>query len=98
MRIVYAIMFVALTGCMAWGVIAGDADAYLARLPQDVWLQVTLADLYAGIAVYAALVWCIERSVTRTLLWVLPALPLGNLWTLVYVIARWPTITARTAG
>ncbi|MEO0635440.1 MAG: hypothetical protein AAFY73_02210 [Pseudomonadota bacterium] len=59
------------------------------------WGQVTLIDLYLGFFLHALIIWTFERSMAWRLIWVLPIFVLGNVWTVVWFVARAPQIIAR---
>jgi Protein of unknown function (DUF1475) len=60
----------------------GDEGSILFAL---LWGRVTLADLYAGFALFSGWVLFRERSKARAVSWIALVLCLGNAFTLVYV-------------
>ncbi len=69
----------------------GDEGSILFALA---WGKVTLADLYAGFALFSGWVLFREAKTARALLWILLVLSLGNAFTMVYVLVA----LARSGG
>jgi hypothetical protein len=59
------------------------------------WGIVTLADLYVGFALFAAIVFLAERSWLSAALWALPLPFLGNVWAAVWLALRLPSLVRR---
>ena len=77
---------VAMLGALAYGFVAGDLLADAADLWAIPWGRVSVIDVYAGLAVVAAVVIARERRPARWVPWVLALAVLGNLATAVYVL------------
>ncbi|MDX2238029.1 MAG: hypothetical protein NW203_10745 [Hyphomonadaceae bacterium] len=59
------------------------------------WGIVTLADLYLGFALFAALVFVVEKSLLRAVLWAAPVFFLGNVWAALWFVLRLPELARR---
>lgn len=95
MPILIIVLTVGFLCVLAWAATGGGGGEALAWLTSNPWGITTLADLYLGIALFGVLVWRLERSTAKALLWLLPALLLGNVVPAVYVLlnlARIPAI------
>src|SRR5262249_47876695 len=66
----------------------------LALLDQP-WGVAALTDLYVGFALLAIMMILVEGSLIAGLLWAAPLLVLGNIWTAVWLVLRWPRLLAR---
>lgn len=94
LRIVLAVLAVCFAGLIVWAVMAGDFAAAGAWLTGDPWGIVTLADLYLGFLLSAVVIAAMERS-WRAVVWIAPIPFLGNLWTIIWFILRFPALLAR---
>jgi hypothetical protein len=52
------------------------------------WGKLMLLDLYLGFIVFGTLVYLVERSLKKALLWTLPCLALGNSVSLIYLALK----------
>jgi hypothetical protein len=66
----------------------------LALLDQP-WAVATLANLYIGFGLTTVVMMLAERSFVAGALWALPLLVVGNLWTVVWLLLRLPTLAER---
>ncbi len=95
MPILIIVLTTGFLSVLAWAATTGGGSDALAWLTSNPWGITTLADLYLGIALFGILVWRLERSAAKALLWLLPALLLGNVVPALYVLlnlARIPAI------
>ena len=95
MPILIIVLTAGFLSVLAWAATSGGGGEALAWLTSNPWGITTLADLYLGIALFGVLVWRLERSAAKALLWLLPALLLGNVVPALYVLlnlARIPSI------
>lgn len=83
------IVIVGMTASFVWaGAEASLADG-LRELVSHRWGIVTLVDLYAGLAVWAVVIFWIERDWRVASIWAVGLVLLGNYTTLIYCFARW---------
>ena len=94
MRLLYAFLGVCLTVLIVHAIIAGNFWQAGNWLTTDPWGLVTLADLYLGLAVSAAIMAAFERKLS-VLLWIAPLPFLGNVWTAAWFVFRLPEIVRR---
>lgn len=94
LRILLAILAVAFAGLIVWAVLTGDFGAAGAWLTGDPWGLVTLADLYLGFLLSAVVIAAMERN-WRAVLWIAPIPVLGNVWTIIWFIFRFPALLGR---
>lgn len=95
LRAAIAILCLALLGLVLWAAFAMqdlhgtffDQFAVLTTLP---WGIATLADLYVGFVLFAALVFLTERSWLVAALWAAPVFILGNIWAALWFVVRLP--------
>jgi hypothetical protein len=85
-RIFAAIAAAAMLGALAYGFVAGDFFADGAALWAIPWGRVTIIDVYAGVAVVAAVVIVRERSPIRWVPWLVALVVLGHLATAAYAL------------
>ena len=97
LRVALAFIGVALAILIAWAVHAGDFGEAGAWLTTDPWGIVTLADLYLGFLLSAVMICFLERS-WKAVLWIAPIPVLGNVWTVLWVIFRFPVLIGRKQG
>lgn len=85
---------------IAWamGTDGRSLGAVLAAMLAEPWTAVTLADLYLGFFVSAAIILIAEKRVLVGLFWALPTFVLGNLWTALWLALRFPSLKARLRG
>lgn len=91
LRVVLAALAVCFAVLIVWAVFAGDFGAAGAWLTSDPWGIVTLADLYLGLLLSAFVIAVMERN-WRAILWIAPIPILGNLWTAVWFVLRFPAL------
>jgi len=94
LRIILAMLAVWFAGLIVRAVLAGDFAQAGNWLLSDPWGIVTLADLYLGFLLSALVIVAVERS-WRAVLWIAPIPVLGNLWTIVWFIVRFPVLLGR---
>ena len=100
MKLLQAVIAVATLGLAALIIIAvtdGSFSRAGSWLLSEPWGLVTLADLYLGFLLSAAVIWLFEPRTLGALLWILPIPILGNLWTAVWFIIRLPHLRERMA-
>ena len=84
-----------LTALIIWAVRAGEFDAAGAWLTGTPWGIVTLTDLYFGFTLSALVIAATERRWLPALFWILPIFVLGNVWTGLWFVLRWPELLKR---
>jgi hypothetical protein len=72
-----AIGVIAMTAVLIYGFTAGDFGADGAELLQNPWGIVSMVDLYTGFALFSAWIVFREKSVVRSLVWVILMMVLG---------------------
>ena len=97
LRLALAFIGVALVILIAWAFNAGDFGEAGAWLTTDPWGIVTLADLYFGFLLSAVMIGFLERN-WKAVLWIAPIPVLGNVWTVLWVIFRFPVLIGRKQG
>lgn len=93
-RAIYAFLGVCLTVLIIFAIRTGSFWQAGNWLTTDLWGIVTLADLYLGLAISAAIIVIFERKPTA-LVWILPLPILGNVWMAVWFVLRLPEIARR---
>ena len=96
-RLLFAGLGAGLAALIFWAMAAdgrplGDVLAALFAQP---WVVVTLADLYLGFVILAAIMLLTERRLWVGLFWALPLFVLGNVWAVVWLVIRLPVLAAR---
>lgn len=94
LRILIFILAAALGGLIAWAVLVGNFTAAGQWLTSDPWGIVTLADLYFGFLLATVAIVALERR-WMAIFWIAPIPVLGNLWTAIWFIVRFPAILER---
>lgn len=94
-RLILLVPTLVLAALVIWAVRAGDFDAAGAWLTGEPWGIVTLSDLYFGFILSALVIGATERRWLPALFWILPIFVLGNLWTGIWFILRWPELGRR---
>ena len=64
------------------------------RITQDLWGWTALVDLYLGFLIAAIIVSLVEKDRISQLFWIVPIFFLGNIWTALWFIFRWPRIVS----
>ena len=75
----------------------GDFWAAGKWLTTDIWGIVTLSDLYLGLFIAALAMALVEKGMVA-LFWILPLPFLGNVWTALWVVIRFPDLVRRLRG
>tara|TARA_R110000868_G_scaffold234257_3_gene487944 strand:+ start:2634 stop:2963 length:330 start_codon:yes stop_codon:yes gene_type:complete len=86
-----------LTALIIWAVGAGGFSAAGAWLTREPWGIVTLTDLYFGFILSALVIGATERRWLPALFWIVPIFVLGNVWTGLWFVLRWPELVRRLA-
>jgi hypothetical protein len=94
LRLMLALFGAAFGLLIVWAIAIGDFAAAGNWLTSDPWGIVTLADLYFGFLLSAVVIACMERN-WRAALWIAPIPFLGNVWTVVWFIVRFPRLLGR---
>lgn len=89
--VVLTTLFIAALG---WAATQGGGAAAITWLSTNPWGIATIADLYLGICLFGIIVWRLERSVFKALLWTAPTLMLGNPVPALYVLLNLKRIPA----
>lgn len=85
-RTVSALGVAAMTIALIYGFTTGDFSGEGGQILDLVWGQVTLIDLYVGVAIIAAFVFWRERSVPISIAWLAAFIVLGHWATALYVL------------
>ncbi|MBY0422268.1 MAG: DUF1475 family protein [Parvularculaceae bacterium] len=96
-RILFAALGAGLLALIFWAMAADGRPLLdvLSGLFAQPWAVVTLADLYIGFAVSAAVILLTERRLWVGLFWAAPIFVLGNVWTAVWLVLRIKVLAAR---
>lgn len=94
LRVLLGLIGLMLAGVIVWAFAAGDFAAASAWLSGEPWGIVTLFDLYLGFLLSAVVIAVMERHWTAAL-WIAPIPVLGNVWTVVWFVTRFPVLVAR---
>ena len=96
-RFLYALLGAGLAALIFWAMAADGRPlaAVLGALFAQPWVVVTLADLYLGFSVLAAIMLLTERRLWVGLFWALPLFVLGNVWAALWLVIRLPVLAAR---
>ncbi len=97
LRIVFAALGIGLAALIVFAMNTGDFWSAGRWLMTDPWGLTSMADLYLGLAISALFIALFERSWVAGL-WIIPLPFLGNVWTVVWLIARLPEIASRLRG
>ena len=92
MRIVLGLFGMCFAALILWAVAMGNFGQSGRFLTTDPWGIVTLSDLYLGLVLSGVIIALFERRPLRAILWCLPLPFLGNLWTVVWFVMRWPAL------
>ena len=96
-RSVVAAAGAVLTALIVRAIQAGDFWAAGTWLTTDIWGIVTLSDLYLGLFIAALAMALFERGM-MAVFWILPLPFLGNIWTALWVVVRFPELVRRLRG
>lgn len=99
LRIAVGVMGAVLLAVLIWaigqtGTLENFGYEFLALLDQP-WAVATLVNLYIGYGLIAVIMMLAERSFIAGALWALPMLVIGNLWSVVWLLLRLPTLAER---
>lgn len=94
-RLFLLIPTLVLTALIVWAVRAGDFAGAGDWLTAEPWGIVTLTDLYFGFTLSALVIAATERRWLPALFWILPIFVLGNVWTGLWFLFRWPELARR---
>ena len=95
LRMIVAVLGAAFAALIVWAVFAADFRASFDAIAADPWGLVTLADLYLGFFLVAIVIAFFEGGGIRALLWIAPLPFLGNVWAVVWFVARLPRLRRR---
>lgn len=85
-RIIAATGLIVMTAALTWGFTVGHFWTEGAVLVDMPWGIITLIDFYTGATFFCGWVAYRERSVWKTIAWVIAIVLLGNLMTSLYVL------------
>jgi hypothetical protein len=100
LRTLIGIAGLALLGLVVWALFTplselhGDFALQFGVIASLPWGLATLADLYVGYLLFAALVLIVERSWWTAAAWAIPAFFLGNIWAALWFVIRLPMLAA----
>jgi hypothetical protein len=103
LRAAVALLGLALLGLVLWAALAkhelhGDFFTQFDVLTTLPWSIATIADLYVGLLLMAALMFLVERSLVSAALWAAPLLVLGNIWAALWLVIRLPRLAECLRG
>jgi hypothetical protein len=93
-RAIYLLLSICLAALIFYAMTSGDFWQAGRWLTSDPWGVVTLADLYLGLAVSAAIIALFERKLSA-IIWIVPLPFLGNVWTVIWFVLRLPELARR---
>jgi hypothetical protein len=96
-RSVVAAAGAVLTALIIRAIQSGDFWAAGKWLTTDIWGIVTLSDLYLGLFI-AALAMGLSEKGLAAVFWIVPLPFLGNIWTALWVVVRFPELVRRLRG
>jgi hypothetical protein len=96
-RIGFSALGLAFAALIVWAAQTGNFRIEGAWLISNPWGIVSLADLYLGFLISAAIIALSEKPKTA-LLWIAPLPFLGNVWTVAWLVWRLPALRRRLAG
>lgn len=85
-KVIGALGLLAMTAVLVYGFVAGDFFAEGAELVSMPWGIVSLVDLYTGFILFSAWIVYRERSLPRSLIWVVLMMVLGFFTASLYVL------------
>jgi hypothetical protein len=85
-KIIAIIGALAMGGILIYGFTVGDFAGEGSQLLRMPWGQVSLVDVYVGFMLFAGWVVYRERSVARSIVWILFIIVLGNFTASVYAL------------
>jgi len=85
-KVISIIGLVAMTSVIAYAFVVGDFNAEGAWLMAHPWGQVSLVDLYVGFAIFSMWIVYREKSVVRSIIWVVLMMAMGNWTASLYVL------------
>lgn len=94
LRAVVAIAGIAFAALIVWASLTADFLASFDAITADPWGLVTLADLYLGFVLTAIVIAAFERG-WRAIVWIAPLPFLGNVWAVIWFVARLPELLRR---
>ena len=86
-----------LLGSIIWASTQASLGESFQAIIADPWGVVTLIDLYVGFILASIVIWTVEESPVRALLWIAPIYFLGNVVTAVWLAIRLGRIMTRPA-
>ncbi len=99
-RLIFLLAAAAFVAAIIWamGADGRGLGAVLAEMLAKPWSVVTLADLYLGFLIAAAVIFLFEKNKLIAAVWALPIFVLGNVWTAIWLVVRLPEIARRLRG
>ena len=94
MQALIVLLTTLLLAVLGWAATQGGGAEAFAWLTSNPWGIATTADLYLGICLFGIIVWRLERSAVTALVWMLPAIVLGNPVPALYVLLNLKRIPA----
>jgi hypothetical protein len=85
-KFLFAIGAFIMFAVIVYGFVVGDLIGEASVLFRHPWFQVSMADLYTGLFLFSGWIGFRERSRTRTTIWILLLILLGNLATCIYAL------------
>jgi hypothetical protein len=93
-RVLLTVLGLLFAALIIWAVQTGDFWTEGAWLTSNPWGIVSLSDLYLGFLIAAVLMFVFENPRTRWF-WIIPLPFLGNLWTILWLVWRLPSLYHR---
>ena len=85
-RVLALLGFLVMLATLTYGFVVGDFGAEGSILLSLAWGKVSLIDAYVGFLVFSGWIVYREKSVMRSIIWVILMLVLGNLTSCLYVL------------
>ena len=94
-RILFAVLAAGFAVLIVWAALTADFAASFAIITADPWGVVSLADLYLGFVLFAAIIVAVDGARAASIGWVVALMVLGNLVAAVWLILRLPALVRR---
>ncbi len=98
LRVGLGILGAGLLAMIVWGFAMGGGWPEVAAVVAMPWGAVTLADLYLGFILFAVVIFFAERNKWVALAWIAPLFFLGNIWSVLWLVLRAPSVAARLSA
>lgn len=97
-RIFIGLLGLGLTVLIVSAALDAPISQSFGRITSDLWGWTTIADLYLGFILIAVIIAVVERRPLIAALWIIPLFALGNVWSAVWFVLRWPRLVQLLRG